>query len=308
MSAAALAQELFDALPMRRLGAPADASPLALPARAGHFDPQHPLAIQVWGGAAQHWWQKQSRAEQQALAAQLADQGAPILIFAAAPPVPELVGSSRLLSFATDLSAHETLWRLRRWCARRAPVASSLHGVLLEIYGLGVLLSGGSGMGKSELALDLISRGHKLIADDAVDVHQPAAGFLLGECPALLRDFMEVRGLGVVNVRRLYGDTATALAQRLDLIIRLDNRPDHLLHTAADESVDRLSGRRSVCELLGVAVPEIFLRAKLGHNQRALVEAACRDHWLRLFGQRADEEFIAHQQAAIDRDSAEGLS
>jgi HPr kinase/phosphorylase len=161
-----------------------------------------------------------------------------------------------------------------------------------------VLLAGDSGAGKSELALDLISRGHKLIADDAVEVVQPAAGILLGRCPELLRDFLEVRGLGVVNIRRLYGETAVADRQRLDLIVRLDNRSV----APADEAAVRLGGRRRQVEVLGVAVPEIYLRAKLGHNQRALVEAACRDHWLRCFGSHADEEFIARQQAAIDGD------
>jgi HPr kinase/phosphorylase len=306
VSAAALAQELGESLALRRFGEVIDDSELLLPARAGHFDPQHPVAIQVWGGAAQRWWQTQSLPERQMLAAQLGDRGAHFLIFAALPPVPELVGSPRLYSFSTETPAHEMVWRLRRWCAQRTPLMTTLHGVLLQIYGLGVLLSGGSGMGKSELALDLVSRGHQLIADDAVEVRQPAPALLLGACPSLLHDFMEVRGLGVVNVRRLYGDAAIATAQRLDLIIRLDNRPDQQTQAAADESADRLSGRRATREVLGVAVPEIFLRAKLGHNQRALVEAACRDHWLRLFGHSADEEFIARQQAAIDRDSASG--
>ena len=160
------------------------------------------------------------------------------------------------------------------------PPAATLHGVFLEIYGLGVLLAGGSGAGKSEIALDLISRGHRLIADDAVEIAQPARGVVLGRCPELLRDFLEVRGLGVINIRRLYGDAAIADVQRLDLVIHLDNRPD----APMDEAADRISGRRAERVILGVPIPEIFLRAKLGHNQRALVEAACRDHWLRLFG------------------------
>ena len=175
----------------------------------------------------------------------------------------------------------------------------ALHGVFLEIYALGVLLAGGSGVGKSEIALDLISRGHRLIADDAVEIVQPARGVLLGRCPEVLRDFMEVRGLGVINIRRLYGDAAITDMQRLDLVIHIDNLAAG--HDApADEAADRLSGRRATRVILGVPVPEIFLRAKLGHNQRALVEAACRDHWLRLFSYRADEDFGQGQQAAIE--------
>ena len=174
-----------------------------------------------------------------------------------------------------------------------------LHGVLIEVYGLGVLLAGASGAGKSELALELVSRGHRLIGDDAVEVIRAATGVLLGRSPQLLRDHLEIRGLGVINVRSLYGGGAVAQVQRLDLVIHLESR----LEPAPDDAAERLSGRRGERDILGVRIPEIYLRARLGHNQRALVEAACRDHWLRLFGSHADRDFIARQQTAVLKDS-----
>jgi HPr kinase/phosphorylase len=128
-----------------------------------------------------------------------------------------------------------------------------------------------------------------------VEVIRPAAAILVGRCPALLCDFLEVRGLGVVNVRRLYGDEAIAPMQRLDLIVNLDA-------PVSGDPAQRLSGRRSTREVLGLAVPEIYLKARVGHNQRALVEAACRDHWLRLFGYCSDEDFNRRQQAAVLKD------
>ncbi|HZP13751.1 MAG TPA: hypothetical protein VFB36_15135 [Nevskiaceae bacterium] len=179
--------------------------------------------------------------------------------------------------------------------------ALTLQGALVEVHGLGVLLSGSSGVGKSELALDLVSRGHRLIADDIVEVIRPATGILLARSPELLRDYLEVRGLGVINIRKLYGDAAMAAMQRLDLILHLESRGETAPDSEA-EAAARISGRRGEREILGVAVPEIFLRARLGHNQRALVEAACRDHWLRLFGSHADREFIALQKEAVSRD------
>jgi HPr kinase/phosphorylase len=174
----------------------------------------------------------------------------------------------------------------------------TLPGAFVEVFSLGVLLAGPSGAGKSELALDLVSRGQRLIADDAVEILRPCANLLVGRCPELLRDFLELRGLGVINVRRMYGDGALAPMQRLDLVVRLEQTAA----PAADEGADRLSGRRGSRDILGVAVPEIFLKAGLGHNQRALVEAACRDHWLRLFGYRADEDMIERQRTALRKD------
>lgn len=179
--------------------------------------------------------------------------------------------------------------------------ALTLQGACVEVHGLGVLLTGTSGVGKSELALDLVSRGHRLIADDVAEVVRPASGILLARCPELLRDYLEVRGLGVIDVRRMYGEQSVAGMQRLDLILHLESRGETASDTDA-EALARISGRRGEREILGVAVPEIYLRARLGHNQRALVEAACRDHWLRLFGMHADREFIARQQAAVAKD------
>ncbi len=179
--------------------------------------------------------------------------------------------------------------------------ALTLQGALVEVHGLGVLLTGSSGVGKSELALDLVSRGHRLIADDIVEVIRPATGILLARSPELLRDYLEVRGLGVINVRKMYGEAALAAMQRLDLILHLESRGGTAPDTDA-EAAARISGRRGEREILGVVVPEIFLRARLGHNQRALVEAACRDHWLRLFGSYADREFVALQKEAVSRD------
>lgn len=179
--------------------------------------------------------------------------------------------------------------------------ALTMQGALVDVHGLGVLLSGPSGVGKSELALDLVSRGHRLIADDIVEVIRPATGILLARAPELLRDYLEVRGLGVINVRKMYGDAAMAPMQRLDLILHLESRGETAPDTDA-EAAARISGRRGEREVLGVAVREIYLRARLGHNQRALVEAACRDHWLRLFGSHADREFVALQKEAVSRD------
>lgn len=164
------------------------------------------------------------------------------------------------------------------------------HGVFVEVEGLGVWLSGASGAGKSELGLELVSRGHRLVADDAIEFRIDAGNpaYLIGRCPPLLDGFIEVRGLGILNLRRLYGDASVLGEHRLDLAIALDARTE----PSADE---RLTGRRSAVDVLGIAVPEISLPRRVGHNLAVLVEAACRDHRHRAAGYNACDDLVARQ-------------
>jgi len=185
---------------------------------------------------------------------------------------------------------------------RRAPVGpatpsnarpeATAHGVFVRVEGLGVFLRGASGAGKSELALELLSRGHQLIADDIVEWRRGADERVQGTCPPLLTGFIEVRGLGILNARALYGENAVIAAAALDLVIDLGQGA----HTGTEE---RLRGIRSVHAVLGVEVPEISLPRRVGHNLAVLVEAACRDHRLRLAGYRADEDLAQRQQELL---------
>lgn len=168
-----------------------------------------------------------------------------------------------------------------------AAPATTVHGVLMVVDGLGIWLKGASGTGKSELGLELVSRGHRLVADDAIDL-RPEQGRLIGRCPPLLESFIEVRGLGILNLRRLYGDAALATETGLDLVIDLDASGE----TLPDE---RLSGRRSLTTLHDIAVATVSLPRRVGHNLAVLVEAACRDHQQRLAGYDACADLVARQ-------------
>lgn len=179
--------------------------------------------------------------------------------------------------------------------ARATPSAprQTLHGVFMQVCGLGVLLTGESGVGKSELALELLARGHRLIADDATEF-QRSGRSLTGHCPPLLRGFLEARSLGILNIRKLHGARALSPARRLDLIVQLDAP-----RGPSADGLERLSGSRGRRSLLGVEVPEISIPIRLGHNLAVLVEAACKDQKLRLRGYRADEDLAARQLRAI---------
>jgi HPr kinase/phosphorylase len=165
----------------------------------------------------------------------------------------------------------------------------SLHGVFMEIFSIGVLISGESGAGKSELALELISRGHRLVADDAPEFTQIAPDVLDGTCPEMLQDMLEVRGLGVMNIRQMFGDTAVKRNKYLRLIVQLVKASD-----GGVESMSRLTGESSApIRVLELDVPVFQLPVAAGRNLAVLTEAAVRLHMLRAKGLDPATAFLA---------------
>ncbi len=168
-----------------------------------------------------------------------------------------------------------------------APAESSLHGVLMEVYGIGILLLGDSGTGKSECALDLVSRGHRLVADDVVELWRDAGGWVNGRGPSRIRHHMEIRGLGILNIRDLFGVTAIRERKRIELVIRLEV-------WQADAEYDRLGLDERTWPLLGVDLPLLRFPVSAGRNMAILVEVAARNHLLKRMGIHSARALTAH--------------
>lgn len=174
-------------------------------------------------------------------------------------------------------------------------MSTTLHGVFLDVFGLGVFLLGNSGIGKSEIALGLISRGHRLIADDAVTFQlNQKQDELIGTCPDILKDFLEVRGLGVLNVRAMYGDSAIKTSAPLKLIVNLIDVSDEIFRSS-----DRLFGIHNEREILGLSFNEVTVPVGPGRNISVLIEAAVRNHNIRLKGYNAAKDFTERQHKLL---------
>lgn len=173
-----------------------------------------------------------------------------------------------------------------------APLAVR-HGVLLDLYGLGVLLEGASGIGKSECALDLVARGHRLVSDDVVEVRRTGPERLIGSAPELLSAHLEIRGLGIINIRDLFGVSAISVEKTVDLCIRFE-RWDAALE------VDRLGIDLQAVEILGVRVPQVLIPVSPGRNLSTLVETAVRVQLLRMRGYDAARSFVERHTQMLE--------
>lgn len=205
-------------------------------------------------------------------------------------PLLAIAESTQTPLFVSPVPSVELMWLLRPYLARLLAESSTVHGVCLDVLGMGVLITGDSGVGKSELALELISRGSGLVADDVVELYRVGPETIEARCPALLRDYLEVRGLGVLNIRTIFGEAALRPRKNLKLIV-------HLQRPAGSESapLERLPLNAGNQNLMGVNISKVTIPVAAGRNLAVLTEAAVRNHVLQLRGIDSTEEFIARQ-------------
>jgi len=258
----------------------------------GYLNLTHPNRVQVAGA------NEASALER--LAAPLFETAPAAIILAdgidAFPALLERAERSRTPLFTTPLPAARVIEKLARYLAKTLAERTERHGVLMDVLGLGVLITGDSGVGKSELGLELISRGHGLVADDVVEISRLAPDALEGRCPPMLKDFIEVRGLGLLDVRTIFGETAVRPRMKLKLIAHLD-KPS----AAGSRDVsERLPLAEQSEDILGVTVRKVVIPVAPGRNLAVLLEAAVRNYILQLRGIHSGAQFLARQKRAMD--------
>jgi len=270
------------------------------PSLAGYLNVIHPNKVQIVGAAELAWldgldartrWEiLQKVMESRPLALVITqDQSCPADLRDAAD-------ESGTPLWVSPKRGYELLNLLQYHLARALAPRVTMHGVFMEIYSIGVLITGDSGLGKSELALELISRGHRLVADDAPEFTQIAPDVLDGTCPELLQDLLEVRGLGVMNIRQMFGDTAVKKNKYLRLIVNLVRAPE-----PSTEAMARITGESKARQVLDLEVPVIELPVAAGRNLAVLTEAAVRLHLLRSKGQDPAAAFLARHSSFLQQ-------
>ena len=221
-----------------------------------------------------------------------------VLVSNAQKPMPDmqaLADKRDIALFISSLGGEPLVDDLRYYLSRTLAEKLTMHGVFMEVISIGVLLTGDSGVGKSELALELITRGHRLIADDSPVFTRIAPDIVQGAAPPTIQDFLEVRGLGILNIRQMYGNSAVKETKYLRQIIDLK-------FSGKDLSVnkDRLRSAQRTMNVLGLEIPVFTLPVAPGRNLAVLVEAAARNHILRVGGYYAEEEIAARQKNYMD--------
>jgi len=267
----------------------------------GHLNFIHPERVQLMGVAECDWANRISERRFTQMFEDLLNSRPPAIIVADEQEVPpNLIGiceatQTPLMTSPKPCSAVIDL--LRIYLSRRLADTLTMHGVFMDVYGMGVLITGDSGVGKSELALELISRGHGLVADDVVELARVAPNTIEGRCPGMLRDFLEVRGLGLLNIRTIFGETASRLKMKLTLIV-------HLQRPAAGMDAPRLPLDAQNQEILSVPIRKVVVPVAAGRNLAVLLEAAVRNTILQMRGIDSMQDFLERHQRSLLEDES----
>jgi HPr kinase/phosphorylase len=265
----------------------------------GHLNLIHPNRLQVYGEPEINYNERLSPEHRRHQLTGLIAMNPPCLIVADGKvPNEDLQLHCQRSStplFSTPKSAAEVIDHLRFYLTKVGAPRMTMHGVFMDILGLGVLLTGDSGLGKSELGLELISRGHGLVADDAVDIARLGPDYVEGRCPKILRDLLEVRGLGLLDIRTIFGETAVRRKMKLRLIVQLVRR--------TDGEFERLPLNAQFIDVLGLPIRTVKIQVAAGRNLAVLVEAAVRNTILQLRGINTLEDFMVRQRELMNQES-----
>ena len=268
--------------------------------QVGHLNLIHPGRIQVFGHQELNYYHRLKSSSRSHVIGELIAGGPPSLIIAQGletpPDILAICDEQNIPLFSTPLPAAQVIDYLRVYLSKKLAQRIIMHGVFMDVLGVGVLITGDSGLGKSELGLELISRSHGLVADDAVEFSRIAPNMIEGRCPALLQNLLEVRGLGLLDIKAIFGETAVRRKMRLKLIVHLVRR------SALEEEVERLPFLFPTEDVLGLPVRKVVIPVAAGRNIAVLLEAAVRNTILQLRGIDTLQEFMERQRQAMSGD------
>jgi HPr kinase/phosphorylase len=265
----------------------------------GYLNYIHPYRVQIVGRREVAYLSEAGGEDQERRISRIVTLEPPVLIVADAQTPPErlvaMCDRAEIPLFVTAETAGHVIDVVRAWLGQLFAERTTRHGVFMDILGLGVLLTGESGLGKSELGLELISRGHGLVADDAVDLYRTSQTALEGRCPELLMNLLEVRGIGLLDIKAIFGETAVRRKMRLKLIVHLVRKE------TMERDFERMPYEPLYEEILDVPVRKAIIAVDAGRNLAVLVEAAVRNTILQLRGIDTYQEFVQRHQRAMEQ-------
>ena len=265
----------------------------------GYLNYIHPYRVQVIGEREVAYLANATAEDCSRRVSRIVTLEPPVLIIADNQTAPDSLVSmcerAQIPMFATHESAAFVIDVLRAYLSKHFAERQSMHGVFMDILGLGVMITGESGLGKSELGLELISRGHGLVVDDAVDLYRINQTTVEGRCPDLLQNLLEVRGIGLLDIKAIFGETAVRRRMRLKLIVHLVRKE------TMERDYDRMPHEPLYQDVLGVPVRKAVIQVVAGRNIAVLVEAAVRNTILQMRGIDTYQEFVARHRATMQR-------
>ncbi|MEY3525858.1 MAG: hypothetical protein RIR92_1923 [Pseudomonadota bacterium] len=263
----------------------------------GYLNYIHPYRLQVLGEREISYLQHADPLVGERRVSRIVTLVPPVLVVADGQvPTPALLSmceEAQIPMFVTHESAAFVIDLLRAYLSKHFADRTTLHGVMMDILGMGVMITGESGLGKSELGLELISRGHGLVADDAVDLYRINQTTLEGRCPVLLQNLLEVRGIGLLDIQAIFGETAVRRKMRLKLIVHLVRKE------TLERDYDRLPHEPLTETVLGIPVRKVVIQVVAGRNIAVLVEAAVRNTILQMRGIDTYEKFVSRHREAM---------
>ena len=270
-------------------------------ALSGFFEQFEPDRVQIIGNAEYAYLNSTGAQRRERLFDFFSKKPAAVVYTAGNAPYPEAIDAAKEYGvplLTTENTTGEFSAALIAWLSVQLAPRITRHGVLVEVYGEGVLILGDSGIGKSETAIELVKRGHRLIADDAVEIKRVSAKSLVGSAPELIEHYAELRGIGIIDIRRIFGIGAVKLTEKIELVVNLQP-----WDSAAN--YDRFGLETEYQEIMGIEVPKVTIPVRAGRNLAIIIEIAAMNNREKRMGYNTAEEFNRQllRQAGIDPDS-----